>query len=359
MQCPLLRGRACEIRARLHLDDAEPAGSQFFFQRARSLVVFTLRSCEAKVAIPRDFRLEARGYGSPKVMSSLNASGSMSRLLGTPLPLAPWVLRCGSRVTQRWRRDGFEGFAPGMPGHVVCTYYRDEQTCRWTMENVPLAARLRSGTITVIPENHDGRWSLGGPVDVSHVYLTSERLQACADQVARGRRVELHRRVGFDDVISARILKMLAHEARVDDTSSSLFVEQATDLLCLQLLRRHATFAPEVPRVAPGGLARWQTTRVTQFMTEHLAREIRLAELAALVGLSRFHFCSAFRVATGTSPHAWLTEARMRRARELLADPKVPITQVALAVGFQSSSAFGASFRRVVGMSPSEYRRRL
>ncbi|HEX3759040.1 MAG TPA: hypothetical protein VHW23_10055 [Kofleriaceae bacterium] len=89
----------------------------------------------------------------------------------------------------------------------------------------PLAARLRSGTVTVIPESHDGRWSLGGPVDVSHVYLTSERLETCADQVANGRRVELLRRVGFEDAIAARILKMLAHEAKVDDTSSTLFGE--------------------------------------------------------------------------------------------------------------------------------------
>jgi len=111
--------------------------------------------------------------------------------------------------------------------------------------------------------------------------------------------------------------------------------------------------------VARGGLARWQTARVTSYMTDSLDREIRLAELAALVGLSRFHFCSAFRVATGRSPHAWLTEARMRRARALLADRQFPITQVALAVGFQTPSAFAASFRRVVGMSPSEYRRRL
>jgi AraC family transcriptional regulator len=94
-------------------------------------------------------------------------------------------------------------------------------------------------------------------------------------------------------------------------------------------------------------------------MNEHLGREIRLAELAALVGLSRFHFCSAFRVATGKSPHVWLTEARMRRARELLAHPEIPISRIGLAVGFQTPSAFTASFRRVVGVSPSDYRRRL
>jgi AraC family transcriptional regulator len=89
----------------------------------------------------------------------------MRRLLGTPLPLAPWVLRCGSQLTQRWRRDGFDGFAPGMPGHLVATYYRHEQTCRWTMENEPLAARLRSGTVTVIPESHDGHCLRAHPDD--------------------------------------------------------------------------------------------------------------------------------------------------------------------------------------------------
>lgn len=106
------------------------------------------------------------------------------------------------------------------------------------------------------------------------------------------------------------------------------------------------------------GAPQVQLKRVTDFMSMHLAQEIRLTELAALAGLSRFHFCSAFRVATGKSPHTWLTELRMRRARELLADPSIPITHVALSVGFQTSSAFAASFRRAVGMTPSEYRRR-
>ncbi|MFT3837379.1 MAG: AraC family transcriptional regulator [Myxococcaceae bacterium] len=283
----------------------------------------------------------------------------MSRLLGTRLPLAPWVLRCGSRVTQRWRREGFEGQAPAMPGYSVCTYYQQQQSCRWTMENETLAARLRSGTITLIPDRHDGHWSLSGPLEVSHVYLTPERLQACADQLAGDQKVELRRRVGFEDATSARILKLLAHEAEVDDSSSMLFVEQATDLLCLQLLRRHATFELERPAVPRGALARWQTARVTEFMLEHLADEVRLAELAALVNLSRFHFCSAFRAATGKSPHVWLTVERMRRARELLGGTQMSITEVALAVGFQSPSAFAASFRRVTGFSPSEYRRRV
>ena len=289
----------------------------------------------------------------------------MSRLLGTPLPLAPWVLRCGSRVTKRWRRDGFEGLAPGMPGHSVATYsaHRAEFLSVDDLENDPLAVP-GSGFRHGHRDPRQPRRALvtrGGQLDVSHVYLTSERLQACADQVGNGGRVELLRRVGFEDASGARILKLLAHEAEVDDASSTLFVEQAMDLLCLQLLRRHAAFAVDAPSRVRGALAGWQTKRVTHFMLDHLDRELRLPELAAVVGLSRFHFCSAFRAATGKVAARCLADrsahaARARAARGPTVDDH---RGSALAVGFQTPSAFAASFRRVVGTSPSEYRRRL
>ena len=94
-------------------------------------------------------------------------------------------------------------------------------------------------------------------------------------------------------------------------------------------------------------------------MRERLEQEIGLNELAALVNLSRFHFCTAFRMATGRTPHEWLTHQRIARARELLADPALRITDIALSVGYETPSAFAASFRKVAGVTPTEFRRRL
>jgi AraC family transcriptional regulator len=91
----------------------------------------------------------------------------------------------------------------------------------------------------------------------------------------------------------------------------------------------------------------------------HLGEDIGLNEIAALVGLSRFHFCTAFRLATGQTPHQWLTALRISRARQLLADPDLPITDIALAVGYQTPSAFAASFRKMLRVSPSQFRRGL
>jgi AraC family transcriptional regulator len=118
---------------------------------------------------------------------------------------------------------------------------------------------------------------------------------------------------------------------------------------------------PAAPRLAPRrrGLVPWQVRRVTTYMGDNLERGIGLQELAGLVGLSRFHFCSSFRLATGRTPHEELTWQRIERARTLLADPTLRIIDVALAVGYQTPSAFAASFRRFVGVTPTEFRRTL
>jgi AraC family transcriptional regulator len=91
-------------------------------------------------------------------------------------------------------------------------------------------------------------------------------------------------------------------------------------------------------------------------MIEHLDQLIGLDELATQARLSRYYFCTAFRVATGRTPHAWLTEQRMLRARRLLTDTSLSVGDIAYRVGYASQSAFAATFRRVVGMTPSRCR---
>ncbi|MFB8828408.1 helix-turn-helix domain-containing protein [Azotobacter sp. CWF10] len=283
----------------------------------------------------------------------------IGRILDRPPALVDGSLRGRTRLTTRWAHGALHDTLPGLSSHVVMTYYGADQDIIWRSGAQRHVSRTRPGTITLIPEGHDGHWDIAGPIEVSHVYLPRERLQACADQVTGGTCVELIGRVGFEDPSAARILELLSREARLDEPASRLFVEQAIDLLCLQLVRGHSSFGAlhiEQPR---GGLADWQVKRVTAYMREHLDEEIGLDELAALVSLSRFHFCTAFRRATGQTPHQWLVHLRIAQARQLLAIPGMSVTEIALSVGYQTSSAFAAAFRKVTGATPTDYRRRL
>nr|WP_283937972.1 helix-turn-helix transcriptional regulator [Sphingomonas caseinilyticus] len=91
-------------------------------------------------------------------------------------------------------------------------------------------------------------------------------------------------------------------------------------------------------------------------MKVHLDEAVALQQLADLLGLSRFHFCTAFRKATGHTPHQYLVRIRMERAKDLLDDSRLTVTDVALAVGYQTPSSFTQAFRAAIGVTPSAYR---
>lgn len=284
----------------------------------------------------------------------------MGRILDTPPAIAEQILRGHTRLTRRWAHGELHDTLPGLATHVLVTYYgADEQDIVWRTGGERHAARTRAGTITVIPDGHDGRWDIAGPIEVSHVYLPDERLQSVAERLTHGKSIELIGRVGFTDPVAGRVMEMLAREADVEEPSSRLFVEQALDLLCTQLVRGHSSFGALTVEAPRRGLADWQVKKVTGYIREHLEEEIGLDELAAQVNLSRFHFCTAFRQATGRTPHEWLVGQRIARARQLLSDPALPVTDIALTVGYQTPSSFAAAFRKQVGLTPSEFRRRL
>lgn len=115
----------------------------------------------------------------------------------------------------------------------------------------------------------------------------------------------------------------------------------------------------QAPRaaLAKGGLAPWQVKRVTDYVEADLTRQHTVTELAALCALSPFHFARAFHKSVGRPPHAYVTSRRVGAAERMLRSTTVPVTEIALAVGFKEASHLARAFRRAVGRSPSEYRR--
>jgi AraC-like DNA-binding protein len=95
---------------------------------------------------------------------------------------------------------------------------------------------------------------------------------------------------------------------------------------------------------------------VREYIDRHYARPLTIERLAALAGLSSFHFIRAFRAATGLTPHQYLRNRRIDRAKELLVTTPMPVTEVCDAVGFQSLGSFSSLFRRLTGETPAGYR---
>ncbi|MGK9234062.1 AraC family transcriptional regulator [Inquilinus limosus] len=302
---------------------------------------------------------EAGGGPQPGPSLQRTAFELCAGVIAGPLPIATEIPERDTLITTRWLHLEMHEPMPGLPVHTIGTYYGPPSPRVWRRGRMRLAGVGRPGTIAIVPADWDGDWDIDVASPLSYAMLSDARLQAFAAPLTRGRRIELAPRLGEPDPVGAHILRALSREATHPDPSRRLFVEQALDLLCTHLLRTHSTLGQAPAPLPRRGLPQWQVRRVTAYMSERLDQTIGLDELAALTSLSRSHFCTAFRHATGRTPHEWLTGLRVEQARQLLRDPRIRITDIALAVGYQTPSAFTAAFRRETGSTPSEYRRGL
>jgi AraC family transcriptional regulator len=97
--------------------------------------------------------------------------------------------------------------------------------------------------------------------------------------------------------------------------------------------------------------------RVLDYISEHVADEITVEELARVAGLSPFHFARMFTLAIGVPPHRYVSRMRLENATAEIAKGRVPLAQIALNARFSSQASFTRAFRRATGMTPGEYRR--
>jgi len=165
-------------------------------------------------------------------------------------------------------------------------------------------------------------------------------------------------RLFFEDTALSETARKLQRVIETSDGRNSLYFEALCVILMHELARPHAEpMQPKAP--ARGGLAAWQQRILTDYIEAHLAEQISLARLAALVQLSPYHFCRAFKQSFGLPPHRYHTSRRIERAKTLLAKPDYSVTDIGMTVGFSETSSFTAAFRKVTGTTPTAYHRSL
>ena len=111
------------------------------------------------------------------------------------------------------------------------------------------------------------------------------------------------------------------------------------------------------PRWTCGGLAPWRAKRVVAYIESNISLSLRVSDLAGIVQLSNSHFSRSFRASFGLPPLAYVNVRRMRHAQVIVLNTREPLAQVALDCGMSDQAHFSRVFRRIVGISPSAWRR--
>lgn len=143
------------------------------------------------------------------------------------------------------------------------------------------------------------------------------------------------------------------NEGQIED---GLYVDSLAQMIAVHLVRHYAPGRSEGALPKTGG--RWgpKINRLLEFIEEKLSEDLSLDSLAAELDISQVHLTRVFRKVVGTSPHKYVLERRLERAKYLLLNCELSIGEIALATGFCSQSHLANSFRRNVGVSPGMFR---
>ncbi len=297
-------------------------------------------------------------------MDSVSEPNQVLRVASFPDP-PPEISIAASTVTAGWQ--GLTGFV--VEGHLADFYrYTSADTViafhlnaatrvEWKRSRRYTRFLSEAGSLTIIPagaenEFRTDRWSrwLIWVIDEKRVQSLAER-----EWEPRGSRVEILETFNNRGAELWTLGQRLAERIGSTLPGSRLYAESLSTQIAIHLLWNHSSLTrPE--GAAAERLTDLRLRRVVEFIHASLGNEISLGELADLAGLSPNYFLSAFRKATGKTPHRYLTEQRIARACQLLHNPHCSLVDVSLTVGFSSQSHMTTVFRRFMKTTPAAYR---
>ena len=244
-----------------------------------------------------------------------------------------------------------------MDDHVIMTFPAGSVRFERRNGKAFVNGMTRPGTVTVIPAGSSSRWDIYQPLNVVQLYLPHATLQRVAHEADVAAPGDLVERTVHPDPVTSRLLLSAADVLEGSAALDALFRHQMTDLLATRLLVAHAG-SPVTVQPVTGGLSPKVLCRAIERLRSDSNADVSLAALASDAGLSRFHFCRAFKGSTGLSPYAWLRQHQLEQAMNMLRDTDNSIVSIAAALGYSSQTAFAAAFRKLTGETPSGWRRR-
>ena len=236
---------------------------------------------------------------------------------------------------------------------------------------------LNPGCVAVVPARTPIRWTWATRISFSLLRLNADFMDRVAHSVfgasAEGYRLTLAERSW--DAGLANIAGVLAREALRGEVGSPLYAESLANLLAVHLLRHYAERAEGGALVASSAVQETvavgpRETRgrnavqpravadAVAFIHDNCTREISLGDIAAAASLSPFHLARVFKQALGVSPHQYLIQLRVNSARWLLSagSGERSLAELANAVGFADQSHLTRHFKRVLGVTPRQFR---
>jgi AraC family transcriptional regulator len=261
-------------------------------------------------------------------------------------------------LVEQYQHPAGEGRLQYRNEHVICLSLAPRPVrLQHTQDGKTYAGLYGKGDFSITPAELPffARWESDDRF--MQIRITSQFIQQVAREALDSNpdRIELLPEFRMRDLQLEAIAIMLLTELQQDNLGGKLYIDSLANVLAVHLLRQYTTSQQNLP-IYKGGLQQRQLLQVLDYIHEHLDQDIKLADLAQLLGISQFHFSTLFKQAIGTSPYQYLLQQRVERAKQLLKQTERSIIEIALECRFNSHSHLSKQFRQLTGMTPTAYR---
>ena len=295
-------------------------------------------------------------------MSSLPSAGSSASTRAAAWSHTKPVLSSGPRGWEGIAVDVFRArnvdFAAQYSDHVISVVLRGPLGLLQGRAGRIVRKTMRAGDIIVTPVGEPKLLSHREEAEILKLRIAPSFFERVVCE-AGGRpsgSVRLLDNFGTRDAHIESLARSLLAEIRTEGLASHLYVESLANQLVVHLLR-HYSSAKKAPEDPSAALPRYKLERATDYINDNLRENLTLKDIAQTLSMSPYHFAHVFKLTVGLTPHRYVIERRMERAKSLLRDTALPVTQVAHQVGYSNHSHFSTVFHRLTGHSPRRYRR--
>jgi AraC family transcriptional regulator len=249
-----------------------------------------------------------------------------------------------------------EGYVRTGAAHLMVMHMSRPARLRQRRDGRLYEGMFSRGDLTLIPAACQTLCWTKEAVDLLHVEIDPAFASTAIESGLREPSLgpELPCLFRFDDAVCRELALSMLHESKTQGSAARMYLESAATVLALRLHGLAGRALAPAPRA---GLPERVLSRAKEFLHEEMARNPGVAELSRLVGMNVHHFSRMFKRSTGLTPHRYLNQVRLERAKRLLANGAMMIIDVALDTGFATPSQFTAFFRKHTGLTPSQYRR--
>lgn len=225
---------------------------------------------------------------------------------------------------------------------------------RWLDGKLKTESR-NQGDIAVIPAGISQRCNWNTLSEFTILAIAPTLLEQVGQDLVNCDRIELipHYMTGQDILIQG-IFGALRQELEFGKIGGYLLIDSLKIALAIHLLRNYCTTQPLLSSYTDG-LSKSKLQQITEYVNEHLHEEVKLIELAAIAQISPYHFLRLFKQSTGLTPHQYILQRRIDKAKYLLQESKLSITDIAFRVGFCDQSHLTRCFKRLLGMTPKQF----